>query len=41
VNRGREEIYVGGREVAGIYLKRFAPWLFSRIVRRMRFSVTS
>jgi len=41
VNRGREEIYVGGREVAGIYLKRFAPWLFSRIVRQMRFSVTS
>lgn len=41
VNRGREEIYVGGREIAGIYLKRFAPWLFSRIVRRMRFSVTS
>jgi short-subunit dehydrogenase len=39
VARGREEIYVGGREVAGIYLKRFAPWLFSRIVRRMKFSV--
>jgi dehydrogenase/reductase SDR family protein 7B len=34
----REEIYVGGWEVAGIYLKRFAPWLLSRIVRRMKFS---
>jgi len=39
VARRREEVYVGGREVYGIYLKRFAPWLLSRIVRRMRFSV--
>lgn len=36
--RGREEIYVGGREVLGIYLKRYAPGLFSRIVRKMKFS---
>jgi short-subunit dehydrogenase len=35
----REEVYVGGWEVAGIYLKRFVPGLYSRIVRRMRFSV--
>lgn len=39
VARSHEEIAVGGFEVAGIYLKRFAPWLFSRIVRRMTFSV--
>ena len=39
VARGREEVYVGGGEVAGIYVKRFAPWLLSRIVRRMKFSV--
>lgn len=39
LTRGREEIHVGGFEVAAIYLKRFAPWLFSRIVRRMKFSV--
>jgi hypothetical protein len=32
-------VYVGGWEVAGIYLKRFTPWLLSRIVRRMKFSV--
>ncbi len=37
---GREEVHVGGFEVAGIYLKRFAPWLFSRIVRRMKFSAS-
>lgn len=39
VARGREEIAIGGTEVFAIWLKRFAPWLFSRIVRRMRFSV--
>lgn len=37
VARGRKEIYVG-REAVGIYVKRFAPWLFSRIARRMKFS---
>jgi hypothetical protein len=39
VARRREEVYVGGREVFGIYLKRFTPWLISKIVRRMKFSV--
>ena len=39
VARGREEIYVGGWEVAGIHVKRFAPWLLSRIIRRLKFSV--
>ncbi len=39
IARGREEVYVGGWEVAGIYVKRFAPWLLSRIIRRMKFSV--
>lgn len=35
----REEVYVGGWEIAGIYLKRFVPGLYSKIVRRMSFSV--
>lgn len=40
IAREREEIYVGGgQEIAGLYLKRFAPWLLSRIVRRMKFSM--
>jgi dehydrogenase/reductase SDR family member 7B len=39
VARRREEVCVGGWEVTGLYLKRFAPWLYSRIVRRMKFSV--
>lgn len=38
VARRRREVYVGGWEVAGIYLQRFAPALFARIVRRMTFS---
>jgi short-subunit dehydrogenase len=41
VARGQEEIYVGGREVLGIYLKRYVPWLLSRIVRKMKFSGTT
>jgi len=39
IARGREEVIVGGWEISGIYLKRLAPWLLSRIVRRMKFSV--
>lgn len=38
VARGRDEVYVG-REAYAIYVKRFVPWLFSGIVRRMKFSV--
>lgn len=30
----REEVYIGGREVLGIYLKRFWPRLLSRLLRR-------
>ncbi len=37
VARGREEIAMGGPEVFAIQLKRFFPWLASRIVRRMKF----
>jgi len=38
--RRREEIYVGGKEIVGIYLQRFFPRLLSRIVRKMKFSVS-
>jgi len=33
VARKREEVYIGGLEIYGIYLKRFFPGLLSRIVR--------
>jgi short-subunit dehydrogenase len=36
VDRDAEERYIGGREVMGIYLKRFFPRLFSRILRKAR-----
>ncbi|HVS51077.1 MAG TPA: SDR family oxidoreductase [Opitutaceae bacterium] len=36
VARGRENVYLGGPEVAAVYLMRFAPWLFSQLVRRMK-----
>ena len=32
----REEVYIGGREVLGIYLKRFLPGLLSRILRNRK-----
>jgi short-subunit dehydrogenase len=39
VASGREEIYVG-REAYAIYVKRWLPWFYSRVVRRMTFSVS-
>jgi dehydrogenase/reductase SDR family member 7B len=36
ISKGKEEIYVGGREVMGIYLKRFFPRLLSRVVRNAK-----
>jgi short-subunit dehydrogenase len=32
--KGKEEIYIGGKEVFGIYVKRFAPGLLQKILRR-------
>ncbi len=31
----KEEIYPGGREVFGVYVKRFFPTLFSRLIRKV------
>lgn len=35
VEAKKEEVYIGGREVLGVYLKRFVPRLFSRIIRKV------
>ena len=35
VEHGDEESLMGGKEIAGVYLKRYFPKLFSRIIRRM------
>jgi len=32
----KEEVYIGGKEVMGVYLKRFSPNLFSRLIRRAK-----
>jgi len=35
VERNKEEVYIGGREVFGVYLKRFFPAIFSRLIRKV------
>ena len=32
--RGKPELHIGGQEISGIYLKRFAPRLFDWVIRR-------
>lgn len=36
IERGKEEAYFGGREVLGVYLKRFFPAYFSRMIRKAK-----
>jgi short-subunit dehydrogenase len=31
----REEVYLGGREVLGVYIKRFFPTIFSKLIRKV------
>jgi dehydrogenase/reductase SDR family protein 7B len=38
IYRQKEEAYIGGKEIMGIYLKRFFPRLLSRIVRNVKVS---
>lgn len=33
IENGREEVYFGGKEVLGVYLKRFFPSYFSRMIK--------
>lgn len=35
IRNEREEVYLGGREVFGVYIKRFFPSLFSKLIRRV------
>jgi short-subunit dehydrogenase len=35
IEKKKEEVYMGGREVLAVYLKRFFPTLFSRLIRRV------
>jgi len=36
VEKNKKEIYFGGKEVMGVYLKRFAPSLLAKVVRKMK-----
>lgn len=35
IEKQKEEVYIGGREVFAVYLKRFFPSLFSKIIRKV------
>lgn len=35
IRKNREEVYIGGREVLAVYLKRFFPVLFSKVIRKV------
>ena len=35
IENEKEEVYIGGREVFGVYIKRFFPSLFSRLIRKV------
>jgi short-subunit dehydrogenase len=34
IEQKKNEVYIGGREVFGVYIKRFLPSLFARIIRK-------
>lgn len=36
VLKGKEEVYIGGKEIMGIYLKRFAPRLLNKVLRNSK-----
>ncbi len=35
IEKRKQEVYIGGKEVFGIYLKRFFPAIFTRIIRKV------
>ena len=35
IERNKREAYIGGREVLGVYMKRFFPRLFSNVIRKV------
>ena len=34
IKSNKEELYIGGKEVMGVYLKRFFPSILNKIVRK-------
>ena len=35
IEKEKEEVYIGGREVFAVYLKRFFPAIFSKVIRKV------
>lgn len=35
IEKGEEEVYIGGKEIWGVYLKRFSPTFFYKILRKL------
>jgi short-subunit dehydrogenase len=35
IEKNKEEVYIGGREVWGVYIKRFFPNIFSKVIRKV------
>ncbi len=35
IRKNKEEVYIGGREVLGVYVKRYFPALFSKLIRKV------
>ncbi|MDJ1479051.1 SDR family oxidoreductase [Cytophagaceae bacterium YF14B1] len=40
VKKNKEEVYIGGKEIFGIYMKRFFPLLLSRVIRNYNIKTT-
>jgi short-subunit dehydrogenase len=36
INKEKEEVYIGGKEIYGVALKRFFPKLFSKLLRKAK-----
>jgi short-subunit dehydrogenase len=38
IARGKDEVLIGGVEVLAVYAKRFLPWVYSQVIRRIKLS---
>ncbi len=38
-SRNKQEVYIGGKEIMGIYIRRFFPRLFSKIIRKQNINL--
>lgn len=36
IEKNKDEVYIGGKELLGVYVKRLSPSLFSRLIRKVR-----